>query len=457
MTDIKTIVKNQREFFLTGQTRNENFRIRNLEKLKDLLTKYKDQLILALKEDLSKSSSESRLTEIGPLYEELNHTLKNLKERMKPERVNTPTKALPGRSYIVYEPLGVTLIISPWNYPVNLSIDPLIAAISSGNTAILKLSRKTKNTTSVIKNMINDNFPSDYIYVVDNEETSHKALLEEKYDHIFFTGSQEVGKEIMTKAASNLTKVTLELGGKSPCIVDESADLKISARRIMWGKLLNSGQTCVTPDYLLVHKDVKKELMSELRSAALEFFGTNPLDNPDYPKIIDEKAFIRLTSLLQGQDIYFGGNYDAKKQKIEPTIVDKVGRDNKLMEREIFGPILPVLEYQDIFALINKLKSLDKPLALYFFSQDESHIDRVMNDLSFGSGSINDTVLQISSPFLEFGGVGESGMGGYHGKYGFMNFSNRKAILDKSLNMDIKLRYPPYSKGAENIIKTFEK
>lgn len=457
MTNINTIVNKHRGFFLTGQSRNENFRLRSLKKLREAMDLYKDRLVGALKKDLNKSEFESHLSELMLVYEEIKFAEKNLLDWMKPEREITPMSALPGKSYTVYEPLGVNLIISPWNYPVMLTLDPLVASIAAGNTTVIKVSAKSKYTGEVLRDMLNNTFPEDYIYVVDNEDTSKDELLEEKFDHIFFTGSSKIGKTIMQKASENLTKVTLELGGKSPCIVDETANIKLAAKRIMWGKLLNAGQTCVAPDYIIAHKDIKDDLMLELIASALEFFGANPLENPDYPKIINAHSFDRLDSLLVDQNIYFGGRRDRSKEKIEPTIVDKVDFDNKLMQEEIFGPILPILEYDDIFKLIRKLKTLDKPLALYMFSEDRRHIDRVMYDLSYGNGCINDTIMQIASTYLEFGGVGKSGMGGYHGKYGFMNFSSRKSIMDRTTSLEANLRYPPYSKGKLPLIKLMEK
>lgn len=294
MTDIKTIVNKQREFFLTGQSRNENFRLRSLNKLREGLDLYKERIVEALKKDLNKSEFESHMSELMLINDEIKFAEKNLLDWMKPEREITPMAALPGKSYTVYEPLGVNLIISPWNYPVMLTLDPLVGAIAAGNTAVIKVSAKSKYTGDVLRDMLNNTFPSDYIYVIDNEETSKDDLLDQNYDHIFFTGSSKVGKSIMKKASENLTKVTLELGGKSPCIVDETANIKLAAKRIVWGKLLNAGQTCVAPDYILAHKDIKDELMLELKTYILEFFGPNPIDNPDYPKIIDGKAFDRL-------------------------------------------------------------------------------------------------------------------------------------------------------------------
>ena len=453
MKELEKIINEQRIFFRTSQTQNEDFRKKSLINLKNAIEKYKDEIVLALKKDLSKSSTESYFSEIIAAYGEINFALKNLSNWMKDQREATSIESLPAKSYTRYEPLGLTLIISPWNYPFLLAMDPIINAISSGNTVILKTSRKSYHTSKIIKKLLDESFDRAIIYCVDNEKVSHDELLSYKYDHIFFTGSAKVGKIIMRRASENLSKVTLELGGKSPCIVDETANLKLAARRIMWGKLLNSGQTCVAPDYLLVHKDVKKELLRLMKMTILEFYGDDPLENPDYPRIVDEIALERLVSLMKNQDIYTGGLYNSKTLKIEPTIIDKVDFSNKVMEEEIFGPILPVIEYNDIFKAINKLKTMDKPLAMYVFSEDQDHIDRLTYDLSSGGVCINDTIMHIVNPNLEFGGTGQSGIGGYHGKYGFMNFSNRKSIMVRSTNFDPKVKYPPYSKGKENISK----
>ena len=453
MSELKKVIDEQNIFFRTGRTNTEDFRKKALIKLKNSIKKYREYILYALKMDLNKSTTESYISEIANVYGEIDFALKNLSDWMKDKREITNIEAAPAKSLTRYEPLGLTLVISPWNYPFLLAIDPIVNAISSGNTIILKTSRKAVYTSKIIKKLLDENFDRSFIYCVDNEKVSHEELLSYKYDHIFFTGSSKVGREIMEKASKNLTKVTLELGGKSPCIVDESANLKFAAKRIIWGKLLNSGQTCVAPDYLLVHKDVKDELLRLMKQAIFEFFGDRAIENPDYPRIIDRKALDRLVSLMEGQDIYTGGLYNSKTLKIEPTIIDNVDFSNKIMKEEIFGPILPVIEYEDIFKLIEKLKFMDKPLAMYIFSEDQDHIDRLTYDLSSGGVCINDTMMHLSNPNIEFGGVGESGTGGYHGKYGFMNFSNRKSIMIRSNNIDINLKYPPYSKGQEKVIK----
>lgn len=453
MKELEKIINEQKIFFKTGLTNTEDFRKKALITLKNSINKYKDEIIYALKMDLNKSSTESYISEIASAFAEIDFSLKNLSDWMKDTREITNMEAMPAKSFTRYEPLGVTLVISPWNYPFLLAINPIVNAISSGNTVILKTSKKSSYTSKIIKKLLDESFDRAFIYCVDNEKVSHDELLSYKYDHIFFTGSQKVGKIIMKKASENLTKVTLELGGKSPCIVDESANLKFAAKRIIWGKLLNSGQTCVAPDYLLVHKDVKKELLRLMKQTILEFYGDRALENPDYPRIIDKNSFERLINLMESQNIYTGGLYNSKTLKIEPTIIDDVDFANKIMQEEIFGPILPVIEYNDIFKIIEKLKFMDKPLSMYIFSEDKEHIDRLTYDLSSGGVCINDTIMHLTNPNLEFGGVGESGMGGYHGKFGFMNFSNRKSIMIRSNNIDIKIKYPPYSKGQEKIIK----
>lgn len=453
MSELEKIINEQNILFKADKTKSEAFRIDALKKLKEAIKSYEKEISLALKMDLNKSEAESYLSEIGQVYSEIDFALDNLNVWMKKERVLTNLTSMPAKSYITYEPLGLTLIISPWNYPFNLALSPLVSAIASGNTIILKTSRKSYYTSEVIRKMINETFDRSYIYCVDNNKVTHEELLNFKYDHIFFTGSSRVGKKIMEIASKNLSKVTLELGGKSPCIVDETSNLKFAAKRIIWGKLLNAGQTCVAPDYLLVHKDVKNELLDLMKDVILEFFGDFPLENPNYPKIIDKNAFNRLIYLLEDQDIYTGGQFDSSNLKIEPTIVEKVDFNNKLMEEEIFGPILPVIEYTDMFNLINKLKSFQKPLALYIFSEDIDHINSFVNAISSGGVCVNDTIMHMTNPNLEFGGVGNSGLGGYHGKFGFVNFSNRRSIMERSTNIDIKVKYPPYSNGKKNVIK----
>lgn len=453
---LSEILQKQRKFFNSNKTKDIGFRLEKLNKLRELLKLYESDIFDALHKDLNKSNFETYVSELGIVLEELNGVIKNLHKWAKPKRVKTPIAHFYSKSYVYSEPFGISLIISPWNYPLQLALIPLIGSISAGNCSILKLSQKSKHTSSIIAKIINENFEEEFIKVVDSDLTSNEELLEEKYDYIFFTGSTKVGKKIMEGASKNLTPLTLELGGKSPCIVDESANIPISAKRIVWGKFLNAGQTCVAPDYLVVHKSVKNELVKEMRKSLLEFFGTHPMENSEYPKIITNDHFERLTGLLGEGEIEVGGNSNLELQKIQPTIISKIHWDSKIMEEEIFGPILPIIEYEELEEIILKIRELPKTLALYIFSEDKKNEEKIINEISFGSGCINDTLIQLANPNLPFGGVGDSGMGKYHGKYSFDTFSNKKGILKKSNLFDIPLRYPP-SKDKLEIIKKIMK
>lgn len=453
MTDLDKIIERQREYYYGGFTKTEDFRRKKLERLRDLIDLCEENILHALDMDLGKANFEAYVSEISFAKEEIKFALDNLSDWMKPVREKIPLTAMPAKSYSLYEPLGVTLIIAPWNYPFLLAIDPLIGAIASGNTVILKTSSKTKETSKLIRSMLNDYFEEEFIYVVDNDEVSHKELLEGKYDHIFYTGGKSVGKLIMKKASENLTKVTLELGGKSPCIVDRTADLDSAAKSIAWGKTLNAGQTCVAPDYILVDFAIKEKFIEKLKKYLVEFYGLNPLLSKDYGSIINIDHLEGLVDLLDGQDIIFGGNFDKDKLKLEPTIVDGVDFDNKLMEDEIFGPIIPIITYENINSILYKIKRLPKPLAFYLFSDDKRLIDKIMYNMEYGNGCVNDCIMQIASPYLEFGGVGASGMGGYHGYNGFVNFSNKKSIMHTPKNLKVNIKYPPYEDGKLNLVK----
>ncbi len=453
MTDLDKIIERQREYYYGGFTKTEDFRRKKLERLRDLIDLCEENILHALDMDLGKANFEAYVSEISFAKEEIKFALDNLSDWMKPVREKIPLTAMPAKSYSLYEPLGVTLIIAPWNYPFLLAIDPLIGAIASGNTVILKTSSKTKETSKLIRSMLNDYFEEEFIYVVDNDEVSHKELLEGKYDHIFYTGGKSVGKLIMKKASENLTKVTLELGGKSPCIVDRTADLDSAAKSIAWGKTLNAGQTCVAPDYILVDFAIKEKFIEKLKKYLVEFYGLNPLLSKDYGSIINIDHLEGLVDLLDGQDIIFGGYFDKDKLKLEPTIVDGVDFDNKLMEDEIFGPIIPIITYENINSILYKIKRLPKPLAFYLFSDDKRLIDKIMYNMEYGNGCVNDCIMQIASPYLEFGGVGASGMGGYHGYNGFVNFSNKKSIMHTPKNLKVNIKYPPYEDGKLNLVK----
>ncbi len=441
---IDLIVNKQRSFFNLNSTKDISFRIEQLNKLKDLLLEYEDLIMDSLYKDLKKSQFESYSTEIGIVLSEISHALKNIKEWTKIKKVKTPMVNFKSKSYIHPEPYGNVLIISPWNYPLQLTLTPLIGAIAAGNTAIIKPSSSSIHTSKIIEKMINENFPEEFIHVINMDSSSVNYLLDKKFDYIFYTGSVSVGKLIMEKAAKNLTPITLELGGKSPCIVDKEGDLDIFAKRIIWGKFLNAGQTCVAPDYLYVHKNIKDKLIEKLIKYIEEFYGKNIENNDDYPRIINEKHFSRLISLIDEDKVVYGGNSNIDKLFISPTIMDNITWEDKIMEDEIFGPILPILEYESIVEVIEKIKSRPRPLALYVFSTNYKIIDKVINSLSFGGGCINDTIMHLTNPYMPFGGVGDSGMGAYHGEYSFHTFTHYKSISNKSISPDINTRYPPY-------------
>lgn len=455
--NLHNLVKAQREYFYKDETKDLSFRLFMLNKLEEIVDLYEEDIIEALFLDLGKSSFEAYSTEIFMIKEEIRYIKRNLKYWMEPEREKTPIISMPGESFTYYEPLGVNLIISPWNYPIQLALTPLVGSIAAGNTAIIKPSSKSKNSTKLLIEMINNNFPNEFIYIIDPEEISREELLYEKYDHIFFTGSPKSGRNIMQAAAKNLTKVTLELGGKSPCIVDETANLEAAAKRIVWGKLTNSGQTCIAPDYLAIKNSIKEEFIEILKDTINEFYGDNPIENPEYPKIIDRKHFDKLVELIRDQEIVFGGNYDSEKLKISPTIIDNVNLENKIMKEEIFGPIFPILTFNELDGLIYTLKRMEKPLALYYFTEDQDSYKKVIDSISFGGGCINDTLSHVASSYLEFGGVGNSGMGGYHGKYSFITFSNRKSVMVRNTNIDPDIKYPPYGDTKLSLLKKFTK
>lgn len=446
MIEIKESFESQKEFFNTGETKNIDFRINNLKKLKNIIIKNEDNIIEALKKDLGKSSFESYATEIGMVYDELNLHIKNTKKWAKTEKVKTPIIHYPAKSYIYKEPYGVALIIGPFNYPVQLLLSPLVAAMAAGNCAILKPSENTVNTALLLEKIINDNFDEKYIKVVNplggKEVVSY--LLDLKFDYIFFTGSIPVGKIIMKRAAENLIPVTLELGGKSPCIVDKDAKLEMSAKRVVWGKFINAGQTCVAPDYLYVHKDVKEKFLGYLVSEIKNQFGENIKESKDFNRLVNLRTIERLKSYISEGDIFFGGSYDEKELYFEPTILTNIKENSKVMEEEIFGPILPVLEFEDINKVISYVNKRDKPLALYYFSENQSNIEKVLNNTSSGGVTINDTIIHVASSHLPFGGVGASGIGSYHGKESFNTFTHRKSVVKRGTFMDIGVRYAPY-------------
>jgi len=454
---IKKIIKQQNNFFSTGKTLPISFRKAALKKLKSALCKYEGKISEAIKSDLGKSSFESYMCETGLVISEISHMEKHIKSYAKEKRVRTPLAQFASRSYVKPSPYGTVLIMSPWNYPLLLTLGPLVDALAAGNTAVVKPSAYSPATSEVIEDLITNTFPEEYVAVITGGREENNFLLDEKFDYIFFTGSKGVGSHVLQKAAPHLTPVTLELGGKSPCIVDATANLKLAAKRIVFGKYLNCGQTCVAPDYILCDKGVKSDLITHIKSEIINQFGASPLKNPDYGKIINDKHFERILSLIDSSKTVIGGNSDSSNLKIEPTVLDNVTWQDAVMQEEIFGPVLPVLTYETIEEVIETVNSYDKPLALYIFSSDKKNIKNVTSKCLFGGGCINDVVIHLATSNMGFGGVGESGMGAYHGKVGFETFSHKKSIVDKKTFMDLPMRYQPYKKLNGKLIRMFLK
>ena len=455
--EIHEVVKLQREYFESCATKDIKFRLRVLKKLKENLIAMDAEICEALKLDLGKSSSESYMSEIGMVLSELNHTIKHLKHWAKNKLVRTPLAQILAKSYITYEPYGVVLIIAPWNYPFLLSIDPLIGAICAGNTVVLKPSKEAPNVGLVIKKLIDKTFSESHAYVIQGSSEANRVILEEKYDYVFFTGGAKVGKMVAEKCGASLTPCSLELGGKSPCIIDKNVNLKLVCRRLVFGKFLNCGQTCIAPDYCLVQEDIKKEFLETLKVTISEMYGEKPLENPNYGKIINKSQFEGLCSYLNNGKIVCGGGVDAKTLQIEPTVLDKIKLTDPVMSQEIFGPILPVLTYKTQEDILKTVRTFEKPLALYVFSNNKKFTNWILTNISFGGGCINDTIMHIANTNLGFGGVGGSGMGKYHGKFSFETFSNARSIIRKYNIVDISARYQPYTKGKEKFVRTFMK
>lgn len=453
--EINLLVEQQRKYFFSGKTLPVKNRIAALKSLKQEIENSKDKISEALNKDLGKSDLEGFMCETGLVLSEISYMLKHIKRYAKDKTVYTPLSQFASRSYVKSVPYGVTLIMSPWNYPFLLSIEPLVDAIAAGNTVILKPSAYSPATSEVMAELIAKVFPKEYVAVVTGGRQENQCLLNQKFDYIFFTGSQAVGKEVMSKASSNLTPVTLELGGKSPCIVDDTAKLPLAAKRIIFGKYLNCGQTCVAPDYILCDTKIKNKLIECLKEEIKKQYGENPLQNENYGKIINAKHFERIIGLIDKDKIVCGGKSDPETLRIEPTILDNVTLDDAVMQEEIFGPVLPILTFDDIDKVIDHVNSHQKPLALYIFSQNKSNINRVTSQCCYGGGCINDVVIHLATSNLGFGGVGESGMGAYHGKIGFDTFSHKKSILDKKTFMDLPMRYQPYTSFGEKLIRIF--
>lgn len=450
---IQSIISNQRDYFYKGNTRNVQERYDQLQKLYLTIKKNERAVMDALKKDLNKSEFEAYSTEIGILLEEIQFSKKNLKKWAAPKKVKTALTHIGTAGKIVPEPFGTALIIAPWNYPFQLALSPLVGAIAAGNTAVLKPSEFAPNVSKLLKKLVEETFPPELVTVVEGGIETNQMLLTQKFDTIFFTGSVPVGKLVMKAASEHLTPVTLELGGKSPCIVHKDADLKLSAKRIAFGKFTNAGQTCIAPDYLLIHKDIKAEFLEMLKHEITEMFGSNPLQNENYSRMISEKHFARLNQFFQDGEAILGGASDPETLKIAPTILDRVDANTNVMQEEIFGPILPVMDYSNLDEVISFIQDRPKPLALYLFTSSKQTEQQIIQHVSFGGGCINDTLMHIATPHLPFGGVGESGMGNYHGKYSFEAFSHYKSVLHQTTKFDFSFRYPHAKNGLKLIKK----
>ena len=448
-------LEKQRAFFRSGRTIPLAFRKKALKRLGRAIRQHEKEIYAALREDLNKSKTETFMCEVGMTLAELSYMLKHLEGWAKKKYVRSPLAQFSATSFTVKEPYGVALIMSPWNYPFMLTMEPLIGAIAAGNCAVVKPSAYAPATSAVIRRILRACFPEEYIFVVEGGRAENQALLDQRFDYIFFTGGVTVGKEVMAKAAKHLTPVTLELGGKSPAIVDETADIKLAARRIAFGKVLNAGQTCVEPDYLLIHRSVKEAFVSEYQDALEQFFPNG--DMRDMVNIISEKHYNRVKGLIQGESIALGGTFDDERRFIAPTLLDDVSPDAPVMQQEIFGPVLPMLCFDTLSEVISFVNGRPKPLAFYIFTADKAAERRLLDSCAFGGGCVNDTIIHLASSALPFGGVGESGMGSYHGKKSFDTFTHERSIVNKSTKIDLPMRYFPYSKRKLRIIKMFMK
>ena len=456
--DVEFMIEEQKKFFLTGHTKNIEFRKKQLLKLKDKIKHYEKDILKALNSDLGKSEFEAYTNEVGIVLDSINYFVKNIDEWAKPVHVKTPIHFQPAKSFIVREPYGVVLIIGPFNYPFQLVMEPLIGAIIGGNTAVVKPSETTPHTTEITKKIIEETFDTSYIRVVEGEKEEVTHLIHASFDYIFFTGSVAVGKVVMRAAAERLTPITLELGGKSPAIVDQTANLEVAAKRIVWGKFNNTGQTCVAPDYLFVHTSIYDKFVKELQKTIEQFYGENAQESDDYGRIVNSRQFTRLQNLLEAEkeNITFGGKRDAEDLYIEPTLLETIDWSSPIMEDEIFGPILPIMKYDNLKYTLHQIQKLPKPLAAYFFSEHEKAIDFFLEELPFGGGCINDTVTHVGNPYLPFGGVGPSGVNAYHGKASFENFTHPKSIMKRSSKLTNNLLFPPYKQKLK-LVKTMLK
>ena len=453
--EIGSLVKATREYFYSGATLDVERRIWALRRLKASIIKHEAEIADALRADLGKSGFEGYMCETGLVLSEISYMLRHIRSFAREKTVYTPLAQFASRSFKKPSPYGVVLIMSPWNYPFLLTIEPLVDALAAGNTAVVKPSAYSPCTSAVIKKIIGECFEPKYVSVVCGGRSENKCLLDEHFDYIFFTGSQAVGKEVMRAASVNLTPVTLELGGKSPCIVDKTANIKLAARRIVFGKYLNCGQTCVAPDYIYCDRSIRDELIQEICRQITKQYGKNALKNPNYGKIVNEKHFKRLISLIDENKLAWGGGSDEAALKIEPTVMSHVSFDDPVMQEEIFGPLLPVLTYDSLDQAIDKINSMAHPLALYIFTRSRTNANKVVSRCGFGGGCINDTIIHLATTEMGVGGFGESGMGSYHGKDGFLTFSHTKSIVDKKNWLDLPMRYQPYKGIYEKLLRVF--
>lgn len=439
---MKQVIANQKSFFLEGNTISYAFRKEQLDRLKQMLLSNESAIYEALHQDLNKSKQEALTTELGILYTEINFTLAHLKTWMQDKKVPAPLTHKGTKGKVVSEPYGTVLVLAPWNYPLQLALAPVIGALAAGNTVVLKPSELAPATSRLLNKMISDTFQTSYIKVVEGDKSISEALLAERFDYIFFTGSTVVGKIVMEKASRHLTPVTLELGGKSPAIVDQDAKLSLAAKRLVWGKYTNAGQTCVAPDYIYVHEKLYEKFLRRVQKEIKVLYGKNPIENRDYVRIIHERHFVRLESFIEQSTILIGGACDRNTLKIEPTVIGKVAWEDPIMKEEIFGPILPVLPFKDLDVVIDNIRQQEKPLALYYFGENKRRKNKVIRNISFGGGCVNDSLYHLANPHLPFGGVGHSGMGAYHGKASYDTFSHYKSILEQTTAFDIPVRYP---------------
>lgn len=452
---LENIVKLQKEYALSGVTKDIHYRKEALERLLESVCDNEPAIYSALKADLGKCEMEANVTEVSQVKEEINLAINHLEQWSRPKRVRTPLALFPSKSYVFKEPYGVCLIIAPWNYPVNLSLIPLVGAIAAGNCAVVKCSKKCINTARVVTSIINSTFDKRFVYAVE-DALSYDEILSQDYDYIFFTGSERVGRNVMRSAASRLIPVTLELGGKSPCIIGPDADIDLAAKKIMWGKILNAGQTCVAPDYVVLPAPLKEEFLVKAREHSNEMVR-DPFNNENYPNIVNMHHFMRLTKYIMGEKELLGGRFDDKQLKIEPTLFPNETFDSEIMKEEIFGPLLPIISYNDVYDVLDTISRRPKPLACYIFSGDREFVDSTIERLAFGSCCVNDVIVQMGNPRLPFGGVGASGMGKYHGKASFDTFSNTKSALINRSGRDFDLKYPPYTDEKYERVKKFLK